>query len=194
MADVVIPVCICGNTIANNGGDCTTCCERQQVRHARHRSEQLDRAMHRSTTESAPARRRAWSVSASAALNDTFASDNGQSLSFQRTFYRIPSRPLSRPHRTDSGLSDSPSPTERTTISRQDSGPVTPTADDLRRPVTPDVASRERSYSPMAAPFARLSRKETHEVSPTTPERRSRLSNSWGSSLELEARMFDGPA
>lgn len=55
----------------------------------------------------------------------------------------------------------------------------------------PEILARDRSYSPMAASFARLSVKDEPRVGTTASRGRSAAAKS---SLELGARLFEGPA
>ena len=142
-------------------------------------------------------------------LNEVFSSDETVRI-FSPSFGREPSR--SRSRRRRAAIPSPPSataiehrPTDTTSLAS--ASYLTPTtasrpplaygshAPDLisrsSRPVTPERGALDRSYSPMAAGFARLSRKDAYQHLPT--ERRGRV-NAGRSSLEMEAQMFDGPA
>ncbi|KAF2171798.1 hypothetical protein M409DRAFT_50439 [Zasmidium cellare ATCC 36951] len=124
---------------------------------------------------------------ASEAITRAFSSDSDGGHLFPSALYRHPIRSSSRTSSTTSSRrpSDSPSsPLSRPLVPSTDStGPRTP------RSSTPEIRLVDSSYAPMAAGFARLSMKDA--AASTEPVRRPASARP---SMELDARMFQGPA
>lgn len=125
--------------------------------------------------------------SASAALDYAFSSQQEQPNIFPASIYREPSRSSSRSDKVSSSSSSSPSgspgstsgsPTGRSSL---DSSYLSPSPPE----------SRDRSYSPLAAGFARLNQKDGG--TPSARDTRGRSGSSKGG-LALESKMFSGPA
>lgn len=114
----------------------------------------------------------------------TTADEDAGADMFPTSFYSRPPRvasPRASPHWTASA-------SHRPSITPHEHG----SAERPMRQPTPDVlpmakAGPARSYSPMAAGFARLNR-------PVETSRRLGAGGSDRQSLDLDARMFDGPA
>ena len=174
--------CACGRPTLEYLTYCSTCTGRRQGRHSRHSSLPQDRSSLTPPPEAISAPKTPKRMSASAALSTAFASEEEQPSLFPAHFYRTPDRSRSRPKTSPQRSSDSPASMERTGPHR-DSG-------EYNRPISGFFEARDRSYSPMAAGFARLSIKDRH-LAP--PEWRGRPSSP-RSTIELSARMFDGPA
>ncbi|WPH05040.1 Hypothetical protein R9X50_00793900 [Acrodontium crateriforme] len=113
---------------------------------------------------------------------------------FPSSFYRQPHRTAThRPTSPRDSMSSTPAGRATPTLQSQDSASSRSSSEgDLRRqptPENPSIQSANRAYSPMAAGFARLSRKETFSTVPPSTQYGSR-----GRSLDLDARMFSGAA
>jgi len=194
--------CTCAHSMFVNGkGCCAACLERQQKRH--HRLSDRPTTVQpltpppsdlatpspsaRASSHDSPVRRGRPSlaqtrvrVSSSVidVWNNAFTSQEEHPGIFPDSFY------TSRVRRTSSRGSPSTSPMERTssTITPR----VDPVVESLARASTlPEAGvsgSAVRDYSPMAAGFARLSRKEVRHASPRNER----------GALDLHARMFDG--
>ena len=122
------------------------------------------------------------------ALNNAFSSEDEIPGFFPKTMYRIAdkssasSRTTSAPPRRNCPSSDETTPT----YARQ-------SLDALRSPPCEDQSPSGSAYAPMAAAFVRAAR-DVHIIS-SPPDQLSRgRSGSVRPGLELEARLFDGPA
>ncbi|KXL48098.1 hypothetical protein M433DRAFT_505823 [Acidomyces richmondensis BFW] len=187
--------CFCGELLAENKKCCRTCFESQQRRLYQHpiRSEaptpppskigpprqSLDQKH-----PTKPAVRPTKPSAASSALDSAFACDEEQPNIWPASFYRSPSN-RSRTSSSRGSISpDAPAAKVSNSMHSQDRLATT-------RPATPDAGiggASVREYSPIAAGFARLSRKD-----PLYGDG-ARRSRSERSSVDLHARMFDGPA
>jgi len=187
--------CVCGERLPESKQCCRTCFERQQRRHyqppirtqaptpppskAGPPRQLLDQKYHMQL-----AVRPHQSSSASSALNSVFTCDEEQPDIWPASFYRSPSN---RSRTSSSSGSVSPdAPAAKVSNSKHGQDRLATT-----RPATPDAGNggaSVREYSPMAAGFARLSRKD-----PSYGDG-GRRSRSERSSVDLHARMFDGPA
>ena len=141
--------CTCGRQTTNGQTRCSTCHDRQLKRHSRLSLSQQDRAQLTPPPDSAPTSRNPNRKSINATLNQAFASEEEEPALFPPTFYR--DRTPSRPSTKGSPIRSSESPTQRGCESRS-----------VRDPAT------DRSYSPMAAAFARLNVKDDAGARPSS--------------------------
>jgi len=205
MADIP---CSCDTTMSDSRGCCPACVDRQQSRHYRLSGrKQLAQApptpppseppTPRASSDQSrtlPLRPRSRDSSASAAINSAFSSEDDHADIFPLSIYQ---RHTSKPRRASprgSMSTSSPTTAERSTI-RRSNDLARPTASLLPRPSTPDsIIDRPREYSPMAAGFARLSRKPSPAVGPgVAAEMMGRGRDERPSSFDMQRRMFDGP-
>lgn len=179
--------CHCGKTALKNLSQCPTCHERQTKRHSRLSLSQADgRQPDRKDLTpppvSAPSPRNTSNPPAKQALNSAFSSEEDHPSLFPASsgFYRdrTPSRPSSKSSTTRAALPTEASPVGSSGAQHRRSGSLAAPA--MRQ------GERERSYSPMAAAFARLNVKDGAE-----PRGRP---GSARSSVDLERRMFGGAA
>nr|POF18010.1 hypothetical protein CFP56_13421 [Quercus suber] len=201
-AEMLDTVCSCGKQMFDSRGLCLACLEFQQERQSRPvrrfvlperaapsatpppsqslytaRSQEHQRRSQSSYTNQPPVGR---------ALDSAFSSQVHASSIFPGSLYHGEPRkasPRASPPTTPGSMYRATSnPPEHAPLPHQIVRQVTPEI----TPATRTNAASSRSYSPMAAGFARLNR----------PSETSRRFGSVGErgSLDLEARMFDGPA
>lgn len=172
--------CTCGKPTLYSQPYCSTCHEEQRKRHSNgDRQDQQQPHTPPPTTITSPITPKR--PSASTALTRAFALEEDQPVLFPSHFYRTPTRSLSRPTRTPQSSPESPVPARHSA--------------DMTRTPPGGVEARERSYSPMAAGFARLSVKDRQLAGPPgSPQCRGRVPSSASGSNDLGIRMFDGPA
>ena len=177
---------MCGNATVQQYGKCSICYGQQQKGHSRQRSGQSNHTAHTPPPSESTSVPRARQTSASIALHSAFSSDDDQPILFPSSIYRTPPRSRSCTKAASPCLSASPTTLERTPSSRQ-------SADDTR--LSPDNQTfTQGTYSPMAAGFARLSRKDGLRNSALGGQSRSRSCGARGAFDDLERRMFAGPA
>jgi len=191
--------CTCGQQIYSSPELCTSCYQSRQHRTVQHKymlPDQTPRQLTPPPTKSATARsprdrtvtvaRSAASKTspASEAITSAFAADSGTSPAlFPPTMYRYPTpQPTRRSDSIASSRSDS------ATLSTTAGPDMYTSASELpgrkgSRSATPDPL--RAGYAPMAAGFARLGRQD---AAIQQAHRQARPS------LDLEARMFSGPA
>ncbi|KAK4503005.1 hypothetical protein PRZ48_006432 [Zasmidium cellare] len=190
-------LCSCGKPVYENCVSCLPCLQAQQKLYHRYSLSprpskdrtppptQLQRTSE-ATTMTLPIRTGRPS-DASEAITRAFSSDNEGGHLFPSALYRTPVRSSSRNSSAASSRrpSDSPSsPLSRPTVPSTDS-----TGQRTSRSSTPEIRLVDSSYAPMAAGFARLSVKDG--TGSSEPIRRPASARP---SMELEARMFSGPA
>jgi hypothetical protein len=164
--------CTCGRQAMNAQTRCSTCHDRQLKRHSRLSLSQQDRSQLTLPPDSVPSSRNANRKSVNVTLNKAFASEEEEPALFPPTFYR--DRTPSRPSTKGSPIRSSESPTQRGCESLSVSDPT-----------------RDRSYSPMAAAFARLNVKDEAGARPGSSGR----SGSGRASVDFDARrLFMGSA
>lgn len=169
--------CYCGRTVLSTERKCAVCLQHQQRGASPIGSS--------SSTQTRSGRSRPHAASVGEALATVFKSEADQPNLFPSSFYRTPSRSRSRSGDDHlPGVGSSPL-TSRSAMK----SPII----DSNRLAQCHQSLRERSYSPMAAGFARLSQKNvSHRESPESSARGR--SGGGRSSLELEAKLFSGPA
>lgn len=203
-SDMAGTTCSCGHSMFDGKGCCPACLERQQKRHYRLSGRQtaelpatpppsnpvtpresLDGGRHAPALLS-----RTRDPSAAVTLSSALSSNEEHPDIFPASFYRTSSRV-----RRDYSPSSMPIvPVPRTSTIRHSQDHVGPVVGQLARPSTPvdgNGAMATRDYSPMAAGFARLSRKEARHHTQNDAGRRV---GSERGSLDIHARLFDGPA
>lgn len=186
------PVSIDSNTNLRTASSCSssqTSAATSPLRPCSHHSEQTHeddlRPTSRRRYQASPDLKSQSSRSASVALDMAFSSTEPHPVILPTSLYRgSTSRSHSRPRSAMASPTMSPTRPERSSM---DSSAT------IRSRLSLDQPSRDRSYSPMAAGFARLSRKDG-DASASSESRRHGMERTGKSSLDLEARMFAGPA
>lgn len=199
-ADMAGTVCPCGKQLFDPRGCCPACFDRQQKRRSRQssdRHEQLSTPPPSSLPTPrgsidglsalpiSPLIKSRTGLPAGVALNQAVAEEDSLAL-FPSSLIRSSSRSPRSPHRGSTSIS---TPERTPTMVRHSQDQTGPVVDQLANPASPEwnrKGSSAREYSPMAAGFARLARDRAPADMP--PARRQR------GSLDLEARLFDGPA
>jgi len=146
-------------------------------------------------TRPSPHPNRSRDSSASAVINNAFASEDDQAdICLPSVYHRY--LPLPR-RASPRGSMSTPPAVERATANRPDldhsrSSAISPPS----RPSTPDCRSRNdgRDYSPIAAGFARLSVQQARvDRQGVVVDSMSRGRDERPSSVDIQRRMFDGP-
>ncbi len=174
------PECGCDGKHMANGGRCYECSRRQSDTST---SSSTSRSSIDSQRTSPPSKTRSQSRSVDEALQTAFRNSEQQPTIFPASFYHTPT--CSRSQARDDRRSSAP-PSDGSKHATE-----SPSLGSYRE--SPESASfRSRSYSPMAAGFARLSLKGTHEAA----EQKACIRTSDGRArIEMDAaRMFAGPA
>ncbi|KAK4950746.1 hypothetical protein LTR10_010739 [Elasticomyces elasticus] len=196
--DMAGTTCDCGHEMFDSRGCCPACRERQQKRHhqlsGRNVSQtpppsqpnsprdSLDRGRPMSIISESESSRNGSPVAA--AMNSAFGSQEDD----DSTISMFPSH-LYRNSRRASTRSPSFAPPRRTTTIRHSDDQLGPVVGQLARTNTPTKGVGSSEYSPMAAGFARINRAEVRSEGVVDERRMSQRG-----SMELAARMFDGPA
>jgi hypothetical protein len=168
---------VCGVQNVSTESKCVTCLQHQQHDTLRPIS---GRSIQPGQKED-----KLYASSVTEALDTVFKSNEDQPVLFPESFYRTPSRSRSRLNHEHSGCSESPPSMSLSTTN-------SPGIDGTY--LAPSHALlRERSYSPMAAGFARLSQKSGYRSGSLEFGRRGRAGGG-RSSVEMEAKLFSGPA
>lgn len=177
-------LCSCGKPVYENYPSCLACLQAQQKLYQRYtiptrpsqqltppptQADSLQRSPQTSTTT-----RTSRPSDASEAITRAFSSPSDGSHLFPSSLYRTPVRSTSRNNSAASSRRSSNSPSTTMKTSRSS---------------TPEIRPVDSSYAPIAAGFARLSRKDAASAGEGL-----RRPGSARPSVELEARMFDGPA
>ena len=184
MANMGLAISTYGQPTVESHKYYTTCSDRKSQQDSQPSSGQRDPASYTPPPEDISAGRRSQNSPAGAALDSAFASEEEQPMLFPPSFYRTPTRSRSRPKTSPSRSSTWPTSAERTPSHKHD---------DNGRSTFDGFDSRDRSYSPMSAGFASLSRREGRKHVSPDANWRGRPSSPRGT-LELEAMMFKGPS
>ena len=160
--------CTCGRQALNSQTRCSTCHDRQLKRHSRLSLSHQDRSQLTPPPDSVPSSPTTNRRSVNITLSKAFASQEEEPELFPPNFYR--DRTPSRPSTKGSPVRTAESPAQNLSVSDP---------------------TRDRSYSPMAAAFARLNVKEEAAARPPSRGR----SGGGRASMDLEARrLFRGSA
>lgn len=190
-------LCSCGKPVYENYPSCLPCLQTQQKLYQRFSlstqpSQQLTPpptqavGLQRSPEESTSARTGRPS-DASEAITRAFSSPGDGVHLFPSALYRTPMRSSSRTSSATSSRRPSNSPSSP--LSRPLAPSAEPPTMKTSRSSTPEIRPADSSYAPIAAGFVRLSRKDA-----APSHGAMRRPGSTRPSLELDARMFDGPA
>jgi hypothetical protein len=208
-SDMAGTTCTCGHELFDGRGRCPACFEHQQKRHYRLSGRAAQQPPTPPPSQPASPRgsiergmspmstfyttRTGIGSPASATINSVLAPDSPDDLENDHAEIFLPHIYRTSKRRNSPAAAQSlPRPTRTSTIRHSDdqSGPV---VEQLRAgtasPVAGAGSSPDRAYSPMAAGFASIKRRETREQELAEEKRMSQRG-----SFELAARMFDGPA
>lgn len=191
-------LCSCGKPVYENYLSCLPCLQTQQKAYQRYtlpmrpsqqqltppptQADGLQRSPNSSTST-----RTGRSSDASDAITRALSSPSDGTHLFPSALYRTPARSSSRTNSVASSRRPSNSPSSP--LSRPLAPSTEPPNMKTSRSSTPEIRLVDSSYAPMAAGFMRLSRKDGSGSNDAL-----RRPSSARPSLELEARMFDGPA